>query len=430
MTHCGQRTGAQSSAMLGFGPRVGQDGYVQNPTESLMERRLSLIVEHFPIAVLLETVDRKVSQTNQAFCDMFGIPAPPEALVGADCEEAAIQLAPLWGDLDAFLGRVHEILDAREPVAGDRLELTDGRVLERDFVMVPVGEAEGEAAWIYRDITASDLARREAQSEAQARSELLATISHDVRTPVVGIVGMVDILLQQPLDHRTRELVESVQSSAEAMTTMLDDLLDLSRADAGRLELSIEDTSICDVVESVAGMVGPIAQAKSLPLIAGVTVAVPDTVRTDPGRLRQVLLNLVSNAVKFSASGAVTLLADRDGHDLVIRVSDTGPGMAPEAVDRAFQQYVQGGATINREFGGAGLGLTIANRLTAALGGSIEVDSRLGLGSTFTVRMPDAVAGPGHRPTSTGIRAHVRGHRRAVAAVAAAIRSEGVGWIS
>ena len=426
MTHCGQRTGAQSSAMLGFGPRVGQDGYVQNPTESLMERRLSLIVEHFPIAVLLETVDRKVSQTNQAFCDMFGIPAPPEALVGADCEEAAIQLAPLWGDLDAFLGRVHEILDAREPVAGDRLELTDGRVLERDFVMVPVGEAEGEAAWIYRDITASDLARREAQSEAQARSELLATISHDVRTPVVGIVGMVDILLQQPLDHRTRELVESVQSSAEAMTTMLDDLLDLSRADAGRLELSIEDTSICDVVESVAGMVGPIAQAKSLPLIAGVTVAVPDTVRTDPGRLRQVLLNLVSNAVKFSASGAVTLLADRDGHDLVIRVSDTGPGMAPEAVDRAFQQYVQGGATINREFGGAGLGLTIANRLTAALGGSIEVDSRLGLGSTFTVRMPDAVAGPEHSPALTGIRAHISGHHRAVPAVAAALERVGM----
>ena len=141
------------------------------------------------------------------------------------------------------------------------------------------------------------------------------------------------------------------------MTTMLDDLLDLARADAGRLELSMEDTSICDLVEGVAGMVGPIAQVKSLPLIAGVTVEVPDTVRTDPGRLRQVLLNLVSNAVKFSTSGAVTILADREGTDLVIRVSDTGPGMAPEAVGRAFEQYVQGGGRIHREFGGAGLAL-------------------------------------------------------------------------
>jgi two-component system, sensor histidine kinase and response regulator len=399
---------------------------VQNMTEALLQRRLSLIVEHFPIAVLLETVDRKVSQTNQAFCDLFGVPAPPEALVGADCEEAAIQLAPLWGDLDAFLARVHEVLAAREPVVGDRIELTDGRVLERDFLMVPVDESHGEAAWIYRDVTTIDSARRQAESEVRARNELLATISHDVRTPVVGIVGMVDILLQQPLDHRTRELVESVQSSAAAMTTMLDDLLDISRADAGRLELSIEETSICDTVESVAGMVGPIAQAKSLPLIAGVTVAVPDTVMADPGRLRQVLLNLVSNAVKFSGSGAVTILADRDGNDLFVRVADTGPGMAPDAVARAFEQYVQGGGRVNREFGGAGLGLAIAHRLTCAMGGSIDVDSRLGLGSTFTVRIPGAVSGPEHSPTATGVMAHITGHRRAVPVVAAALQRAGI----
>ena len=155
------------------GRAVGQDGHVPDLSLALVERRLSLIVEHFPIAVLLETVDRKVSQTNQAFCDLFGIPAPPEALVGADCEEAAIQLAPLWGDLDAFLARVHELLAAREPVVGDRIELTDGRVLERDFLMVPVDATRGEAAWIYRDVTFADAARREAESEARARSELL-----------------------------------------------------------------------------------------------------------------------------------------------------------------------------------------------------------------------------------------------------------------
>ena len=110
--------------------------------------------------------------------------------------------------------------------------------------------------------------------------------------------------------------------------------------------------------------------------------------RTDPGRLRQVLLNLVSNAVKFSTSGAVTILADRQGRDLLIRVSDTGPGMAPEAVGRVFDENVQGGVRVHREFGGAGLGLAIASRVAAALGGSIEVSSRLGVGSTFTVRLP------------------------------------------
>ena len=395
-------------------------------TEALLERRLSLIVERFPIAVLLETVERKVSQTNQAFCDMFNIPAPPAALVGADCEQAAIALGPLWGDLDAFLARVHELLESGQPVVGDRIELTDGRVLERDFLMVPVEGTRGEAAWIYRDVTVSDTARREAQSEAKARSDLLATISHDVRTPVVGIVGLVDILLQQPLDHRTRELVESVHSSAAAMTTMLDDLLDLSRADAGRLELTIEETSICALVEDVACMVGPVAQAKSLPLIAGVTAGVPDIVRTDAGRLRQVLLNLVSNAVKFSAAGAVTILADREGEELIVRVSDTGPGMPPEAIKRAFEKYVQGDAGVNREYGGAGLGLAIAHKLTAALGGTIGVESRVGFGSTFTVRVPATVVSPGHEPVRTGIRAVLTGHERAVPVVAAALERAGI----
>ena len=394
-------------------------------SESLLERRLALIVEHFPIAVLLETVDRKVSQTNQAFCDLFGIPAPPEALIGGDCEESAIALAPLWGDLDRFMARVHEVLSAGDPVVGDRIELTDGRVLERDFLMVPVEGTRGEAAWIYRDITEVDLARRRAESEAHSRSELLATISHDVRTPVVGIVGMVDILLQQPLDHRTRELVESVQNSAAAMTTMLDDLLDLSRADAGRLELGVEDTSICEMIDTVAGMVGPIAQAKSLPLIGGVTSAVPELIRTDPGRMRQILLNLVSNAVKFSRTGAVTILADREGDDLLVGVCDTGPGMTREAADRAFEQYVQGGGRVNREFGGAGLGLAIASRLATALGGSITVNSRLGVGSTFVLRLPGAVSGPGPSPAPTGIRAHITGHPRAVPVVRASLERAG-----
>ncbi len=130
--------------------------------------------------------------------------------------------------------------------------------------------------------------------------------------------------------------------------------------------------------------------------------------------------------MKFSASGAVTVLADREGSDLLVRVADSGPGMAPGTLDRVFERYVQGGGQVNREFGGAGLGLAIAHRLTVALGGSIDVDSRLGLGSTFTVRIPGAVAGPEHTPTPSGVRAHISGHRRALPAVAAALQRAGI----
>lgn len=401
-------------------------GPVRQLPDSLLERRLALIVEHFPMAILLETVDRKVSQTNQAFCDMFGIPAPPGALVGADCAQAAIQLAPLWGDLDSFLARVDQLIAEGRSVVGDRIELTDGRVLERDFLRIPVDESRGEIAWIYRDVTAMDSARRQAEADALKRADLLSTISHDVRTPVVGIVGMVDLLLQQPLDPRTRELVEGVQSSTAGLTTMLDDLLDLARVDAGGLEIGFEETSICDLVESVVNMVGPLAQAKSLPLIGGAAPDVPETVRTDPGRLRQVLLNLVANAVKFTTAGAVTVLAERDGSDLLVTVSDTGPGMSPEAAERVFDQFVQGGSTVNRVHGGAGLGLAIANRLAAALGGSIKVTSSVGVGSDFQVRLSGVIAQPRPEPQPRGLVAHVSGPEAALPVVTASLQRLGV----
>ena len=403
-----------------------EDGPVQSPDDVLVRRRLALLVDHFPIAVLLETADRKVAQTNRAFCDMFSIPAPPEALVGADCQQAAVQLAPLWADLDGFLARVDEILAAGKPVVGERLELTDGRILERDFLMVPIDEHRGEATWIYRDITAIDNARRAAEEDSRRRRDLLTTISHDVRTPVVGIVGMVDLLLQEPLDTRIRELVESVQGSAQGMTTMLDNMLDLARVEADRLELVDQDTSICDLVESVAAMVGPVAQAKSLPLIASASPNLPAMVRTDPGRLRQVLLNLLSNAVKFTSSGAVTLVADHHGQDLLLTVTDTGPGIAEGALDGIFEKFVQGGSRVHGAHGGAGLGLAISQRLTAALGGSIDVQSTLGEGSAFTVRLPGAVTGDVHEPATLGITAHVAGHPAAVPAVVAALERIGV----
>lgn len=378
------------------------------------------------MAVLLETADRKVARTNQAFCDMFSIPAPPEALIGADCEQAAIQLAPLWGDLDAFLARVDEILAGDEAVLGERLELADGRTLERDFFRVTYDGQRGEATWVYRDITVLDTARRTAEEDSRHRSQLLATISHDVRTPMVGIVGMIDLLLQEPLDARIRELVESVQGSVQAMTTMLDNTLDLARVEANRLELLEEDTSICDLVESVAAMVGPLAQAKSLPLIASASPDLPEIVRTDPGRLRQILLNLVSNAVKFTASGAVTLVAHGEGPDLLLTVADTGPGMAHDALGQLFEQFVQGGSRVNRTHGGAGLGLAISHRLTTALGGSIEVDSTLGAGSTFTVRLPDALTGAPNQPIPVATTALVTGPPTAVPAVVAALERMGI----
>ncbi|MEI2643015.1 MAG: HAMP domain-containing sensor histidine kinase [Candidatus Nanopelagicales bacterium] len=171
----------------------------------------------------------------------------------------------------------------------------------------------------------------EAQNLAETRQDLLATVSHDVRTPVTGIVGMVDLLLERPLDARTRELVVGVQNSAAGLTTLLNNLLDLARVEAGRLELNPTDTNLELLIDEVLQMVGPLAQRKHVPLVGALHPECMGWIHADGSRLKQILLNLVSNAVKFTEHGAVTVVAkpttiSRQRY-VDVAVTDTGPGM-------------------------------------------------------------------------------------------------------
>jgi signal transduction histidine kinase/DNA-binding response OmpR family regulator len=272
----------------------------------------------------------------------------------------------------------------------------------------------------------------EAETLAANRQNLLATISHDIRTPVTGIVGMVDLLLQRPLDARTRELVVGVQHSADGLTTLLNNLLDLARVEAGKLELNSADASLEETINEVVQMVGPLAQRKHVPLIAALDPDVASWIHTDSSRLKQILLNLVSNAVKFTESGAVTLVARPLRHQRTdwvdIAVTDTGPGMTQEELATIFEAFVQASSGVHKKHGGSGFGLAIAQRLTIAMGGDLTVTSEPGVGTTFHVRLPVGeleqahddefhVDSPGH--------VVITGHPIAVEAVGLAMRRRG-----
>jgi signal transduction histidine kinase/CheY-like chemotaxis protein len=271
----------------------------------------------------------------------------------------------------------------------------------------------------------------DAEQLAEGRQSLLATISHDVRTPVSGIVGMVDLLLQRPLDARTRELVAGVQHSADGLTTLLNNLLDLARFEAGRLEVHKTDADVCTVISDVLQMVGPISQRKKVPLIGAASPDLDAWLHTDVSRLQQILLNLVSNAVKFTDEGVVTVVARPARFDrrpwIEIRVTDTGPGMTEEAQKSVFDMFVQGGPGVHRQHGGSGLGLAIAQRLTTALGGSLQVTSVLGEGTAFRVLLPVGALQESHACASPGISgaAVVEGDPLAVEAVAMALQRMG-----
>ncbi|SEO59086.1 PAS domain S-box protein [Nitrosovibrio sp. Nv6] len=367
------------------------------------EQRFRAIVDNLAALVGEMTPDGVLVEINRTALEVGGLQS--EDVIGKCLSETGwFSYKP---EVQQQLRKDIKRAQAGEIVRRDfEIRIANGGLMTADCMLVPVRDAKGQIVKIIpsaidisertRILKDLEQARHDAEQANQAKSVFLAAMSHEIRTPMNGVIGMADVLQQTSLNGYQMEMVDLIRESAFALLEIIEDILDFSKIEAGRLEIEKAPMSLVNVVEKACAMLESLAVRKGVELTMFLDPAIPEEVLGDALRLRQVLVNLTNNAIKFSSGqkepGRVSVravLAERSEDQVTVefQISDNGIGMSEETQARLFTPFTQGDASTTRRFGGTGLGLAISHYLIELMGGEIRVQSALAEGSVFTVRV-------------------------------------------
>src|SRR5881296_3717836 len=386
-----------------FAERVRATALLERSTQELARQHayLDALIASTPVAIAVLDDQRSVRSVNAAFEALFGYSAAE--VVGAVIDGLIVpeSLRAESSDLETRVRRGEVVR-----VELERMRKDGQRIQVRLSAAAVKAAADGALVALYEDISdrkAAEAAMREARDLAErvarARSAFLANMSHEIRTPMNAVLGFVELVLDTDLGVEQRRALELVRTSTEALLTILNDILDYSKIEAEHLELETISFDLPKVVHATATLLAVRAREKHLELTVDVPPDVPHLVRGDPTRVRQLLMNLIGHAIKFTERGEVDVSAravrrDRDQATVQFRVRDTGIGISEQQLATIFQEFTQADASMTRRYGGTGLGLAISRRLVALMGGELTVTSEVGRGSEFSFTLPFPIETP------------------------------------
>lgn len=384
--------------VIGYAIDITDIKKTQQEKESI-STRLSTLITNLNSGVLLEDEARNILITNEDFCSIFEIPSSPYELVGVNCANSAEQSKHLVVHPKKFVDRINSIVSKRKACLNEEIVFKNGKVFERDFIPIYQDNKYLGHLWEYRDITSRKQseellisAREEAEESKRLKQKFLANMSHEIRTPMNGVIGIVHLLERTNLNLDQKKYLNILRDSSEHLLHIINDILDVSKIEEGKLHLVESPVQLEIIIEGVIQNLKSRIRDKNLELdVSGLSIF-DSHLLVDPVRIRQILLNLLSNAIKFTHKGKISVRCKNVKETVVyqkfkIEISDTGIGIPKDRLENIFDAFDQISLDTTSQYGGTGLGLNIVMDLIEKMNGKIEVKSKEGKGSSFIITL-------------------------------------------